>query len=407
MGICCSLCISHESENDEKKSLLLNDEKINIKSPRGGGINVGNNKNGKTGDFKSPRGGMKTRPIGSVSLGLDITSRKEVVKQGLLKRLKTKNNFKGELNEETNKMSQKDQTIAEFLETEMTYVNNLKIMIDYYVIPSYEYLNQEDVKIIFGNIEIVHGVNSMFLKDLEQCLQDETNLEMEFANLLKTFSASFKLYIGYISNYSNSLLHLNKMKQKNKKYFEFLKFTEQELKEKKERIIDLSSYMICPIQRLPRYRLLCEDLLKHFPKQEEELYKKLEDATKSIKEVTMYCNSKQKEIENLQKMNEISMTLGIKDLVLPSRSFVKHDDREGVLRIRDKTGGTISVVSLYLFTDLFICVSLKQTIGTKIFQIPLAPYSSNDVIRIEDLKSFENGIEIYNSTCQPLKLMNG
>ena len=93
----------------------------------------------------------------------------------------------------------------------------------------------------------------MFLKDLEQCLCDENNLELEFATLLKTFSASFKLYIGYISNYTNSLIHLNKMKEKNKKFFEFLKFTEQELKEKKERIIDLSSYMICPIQRLPRY----------------------------------------------------------------------------------------------------------------------------------------------------------
>ena len=154
-----------------------------------------------------------------------------------------------------------------------------------------------------------------------------------------------------------------------------------------------------------RYRLLCEDLLKHFPKEEEEIYKKLEDATKSIKEVTMYCNSKQKEIENLQKMNEISIKLGIKDLVLPSRTFVKHDEREGVLRIRDKTGGTIAVYSLYLFTDLLVCVSQKQTIGTKIFQIPLAPLSSNDVIRIEDLKSFENGIEIYNSNCQPLKLI--
>jgi uncharacterized membrane protein YwzB len=53
----------------------------------------------------------------------------------------------------------------------MTYVNNLKILIDYYVRPSFEYISQEDVKIIFGNIEVVYGVNSLFLKDLEDSLQ--------------------------------------------------------------------------------------------------------------------------------------------------------------------------------------------------------------------------------------------
>jgi hypothetical protein len=69
-------------------------------------------------------------------------------------------------------------------------------------------------------------------------------LEDKFASLLKTFSASFKLYIGYISNYSNSMIHLNKMKEKKGKYLEFLKETEQLLKLRGERIIDISSYMI-------------------------------------------------------------------------------------------------------------------------------------------------------------------
>jgi hypothetical protein len=146
-------------------------------------------------------------------------------------------------------------------------------------------------------------------------------------------------------------------------------------------------------------------LLKHFPTDQSGVYKKLQDATAAIKEVTMYCNSKQKEIENLQKCNELSSRLGIKDLTQPHRTFVKQDEKEGILRVRDKTGGTISVTGLYLFTDLFVCVSFKQTIGTKIFQIPLAPSSSLDVIRIEDLKSYENAFEIYNSNVQPLKLI--
>jgi hypothetical protein len=42
------------------------------------------------------------------------------------------------------------------------------------------------------------------------------------------------------------MIHLNKMKEK-KKYLEFLKETEQLLKLRGERIIDLSSYMIVRI----------------------------------------------------------------------------------------------------------------------------------------------------------------
>jgi hypothetical protein len=100
MGGCFSVCFE---EQEEKKSLIQNDEKFSknsILSPRGGGSK------GET---------LKKRPpTGSVSLGLDMSGRKEVMKQGLMRRLKTKKNLSSD-----SKLDQKDQTITEFFETEV------------------------------------------------------------------------------------------------------------------------------------------------------------------------------------------------------------------------------------------------------------------------------------------------
>jgi hypothetical protein len=110
MGGCFSVCFGEPEE--EKKRLILNDDKFSknsILTPRGGGSRD-----------------LKTRPpIGSVSLGLDMSGRKEVMKQGLMRRLKTKKNLTSD-----SKLDQKDQTITEFFETEVIYFGELKALLD-------------------------------------------------------------------------------------------------------------------------------------------------------------------------------------------------------------------------------------------------------------------------------------
>jgi hypothetical protein len=147
----------------------------------------------------------------------------------------------------------------EFLETEITYVNNLNILSEYYIQPLKDLMSSDDIKKIFCNIDMVLAINNMFLNKMKDVIESEKDIEKEFALLLKDFSMSFKLYTGYVSNYSNALERL-RSKQKDQKIYDFLKKVEKILKEEGERITDIHSYMILPIQRLPRYRMLLEDV---------------------------------------------------------------------------------------------------------------------------------------------------
>lgn len=294
----------------------------------------------------------KDPPKGSVIV-LNVENRKEIFSKSLLKRMRRTQNDS----------DQRAKILIEFFETEVAYVENLKILIDFYIIPLKSYLTSEEIEQIFKNVETVYQINVKFLKELEDSLSKE-DIEKEFGMLIKNFSSSFKLYTNYISNYTNAINLIQKYR-KNKEISDFFKETENKLK--KERMSDIYSYLILPVQRLPRYKLLLEDLFKNNSNNDY-----IKEAYQKIKEITLYCNSKQTEIENSYKMSSLQSKLAIQDLVQPHRSLIKFDEKLGnIKRKREKNQSKIDVISLYLFSDLLICVSKKLTIGSKLFQIPL------------------------------------
>jgi len=63
--------------------------------------------------------------------------------------------------------------------------------------------------------------------------------------------------------------------------------------------MDLDTYLIMPVQRLPRYRLLLEAVLKFVPENTSE-HRVLEEARNSVASVIMGINEKKREEENKQ-----------------------------------------------------------------------------------------------------------
>uniref|UniRef100_A0A8C9V5C5 Si:dkey-65j6.2 n=1 Tax=Scleropages formosus TaxID=113540 RepID=A0A8C9V5C5_SCLFO len=142
--------------------------------------------------------------------------------------------------------------VEELLVTEREYVRSLGYILDHY----YPLLERPDVPQdlrgqrgrVFGNLEKLHDFHHhCFLKELEGCLQEPVHVGRCFLK----HRESFHLYALYSKNkpQSDSLLihHSHDFFQKQREMGDNM---------------DLSSYLLKPVQRISKYNLLLQDMLK-------------------------------------------------------------------------------------------------------------------------------------------------
>jgi len=90
----------------------------------------------------------------------------------------------------------------------------------------------------------------------------------------------------------------------------FIQKLEQEVKSKGGK--DLNSYLILPVQRVPRYSLLLRELIgcyEKYDKKNTQDYKSLVKAFEEIKTTTKDINKRVRTIENLNKLSELQKEL--------------------------------------------------------------------------------------------------
>ena len=131
----------------------------------------------------------------------------------------------------------------------------------------------------------------------------------------------------------------------------------------------LDSLMIKPVQRIPRYKMLLEELLKHMPDNKETQTKRanLEMALKAVSESAMHCNEhiakavKSAEAHALQERFQGKVPVNLdRRLLLEERMYKKN--RRGALQER----------VFVLFTDcLLYCKSAVSLAEHKTHLFPL------------------------------------
>ncbi|XP_030560757.1 triple functional domain protein isoform X1 [Drosophila novamexicana] len=159
-----------------------------------------------------------------------------------------------EINEEKRKSARRKEFImAELMQTERAYVNDLATCIKCFLeefrsgrnVPA-ALLGQEDI--IFGNIrELHHFHQKIFLRELEKY---ETMPE-DVGHCFVTWAVKFDMYVHYCKNKPTSN---NLLVQHAGNYFE-------ELQRRLEVEHPLPAYLIKPVQRITKYQLLLKDLL--------------------------------------------------------------------------------------------------------------------------------------------------
>eukprot|EP01114_Cavostelium_apophysatum_P013574 TRINITY_DN3318_c0_g1_i2.p1 TRINITY_DN3318_c0_g1~~TRINITY_DN3318_c0_g1_i2.p1 ORF type:complete len:1052 (+),score=404.56 TRINITY_DN3318_c0_g1_i2:1533-4688(+) len=243
------------------------------------------------------------------------------------------------------------KVLSEIYESEKTYMTKLKFLTENYLRPLREALTsgkpilpQEYITEVFSNIEIIFTVNKEFLTDLER-RHSEFPQNQLIGDIFIRFVDFLKVYTIYVNNYDKAVVAINKLK-KSTPFGAFLEKTKQIDPEHRE----VFDYLILAVQRIPRYKLLLEDLVKHTPPEHID-FNNLVNAFEKMKTIAESINEKKREAESVARVVEVqNMMIGApaEGLVLPHRRFV----RDG--NLADKESKSQGDCWFFLFNDALL-----------------------------------------------------
>ncbi len=107
-----------------------------------------------------------------------------------------------------------------------------------------------------------------------------------------------------MQNFNTSLAVLSECRKKTtfEKYLVDAKNTPESHK------LELSAFLIMPVQRVPRYNLLLKDLFKHTWTDHLD-YENLKQAVAKVQDIAGFLNEKKREAENMAALTELAQTI--------------------------------------------------------------------------------------------------
>jgi hypothetical protein len=277
--------------------------------------------------------------------------------------------------EQAKKHFKRTKIAQELLVTEGTYVKNLSIIVKKFQNPLLNSLKsskplvaENDIRVIFGSVEIIWSYNSMLLEGLNSRLIKWSSKQC-IGDIFLFMGEFLKTYTEYINNYRNSQIALLKCRTENPRLAKFLEkvtTTDQILCG-----MDLESYLIMPVQRVPRYQLLLQQLMDNTSADHPD-YDNLKNALAKIAQINAYLNERRREFEDRTKLiiaaNDI---VGEVDKIfLPHRTLIADAD----IQFYDDMLSKHVPGKLYLLNDALMyskTVKYKKEMKQKVQQLIL------------------------------------
>ncbi|XP_070584484.1 pleckstrin homology domain-containing family G member 3 isoform X2 [Erythrolamprus reginae] len=201
------------------------------------------------------------------------------------------------------KLSYLERVLLEIVESERTYVQDLRTIIENYlgkIIDTQELLlRPEQVSALFGNIEDIYELNSELLQELDSCHNDPVAVAQCFVHR----SQDFNIYTQYCNNYPNSVAALTEC-MRNKQLAKFFRERQEQIRHS----LPLGSYLLKPVQRILKYHLLLQEIAKHFDR-EGDGYEVVEEAIATMTCVAWYINDMKRKHEHAVRLQEIQSLL--------------------------------------------------------------------------------------------------
>eukprot|EP01104_Vermistella_antarctica_P015413 TRINITY_DN5063_c0_g1_i1.p1 TRINITY_DN5063_c0_g1~~TRINITY_DN5063_c0_g1_i1.p1 ORF type:complete len:1160 (-),score=325.37 TRINITY_DN5063_c0_g1_i1:17-3496(-) len=238
----------------------------------------------------------------------------------------------------------------EILTTEQSFVKGLDIVVRCFfpLFESSKVLSPQERASLFGNIKEINQVNQVVLKLLTERLT-EWSMETKVGDAFLQVSESLDSYIPYVCNYNDCLSTYEKM-EKSKDFQKLLRAGQ----EASTSNLQLNDYLIMPIQRIPRYVMLLQELLKRTDQAHVD-YDDIASALSKMREIAFRVNEEKRNAESSARLASLQTQISgkLEQLAKPTRKFV----REGQFNVVDN--GKQVKAYVFLFNDLLL-ITKKQ-----------------------------------------------
>lgn len=212
--------------------------------------------------------------------------------------------------------------VKEIISTERTYISRLQVAIDVYAIP------MKVNKIIDNNQFICQFATLEKLCELhgKYNVPEEAADNLDYIGLFDEITEKFQIYSDYLVNYEPAMQKRGSLLASSRKYSDFL---EKQMKDPLSQGMTIESLLIMPVQRIPRYRLLLEQLLK-YTDEDHVQYSTVKKALDKICDMAMFNNEAIRMRESKTKTMAVMMSIEprtrIDLLDESSRMFIKEGD---------------------------------------------------------------------------------
>ncbi|XP_029040417.2 rho guanine nucleotide exchange factor osg-1 isoform X7 [Osmia bicornis bicornis] len=256
--------------------------------------------------------------------------------------------------------------VVELYDTERSYVEALQILVNKYLQPlkspeNAGLVDSATVDEIFYQIPSILNHHEVFLEELRKRL-DTWELKQTIGDVfLDVFTKPVVLetYTLFLDNWKSAKKAIKTTCQAKPAFARFLETMEREHKGK----LGLDQLLIKPVQKIPRYELLIQRLLKHTDTTHPD-FELLQAAQKEVHELVVKINCTEREsLEWEQQQTTLkevqALVEGLAGIVTNDRTFVRHD-----LVTIASNQGTRKERALFLFSDLLVITSIKRRSGT-------------------------------------------
>ncbi|XP_052122731.1 pleckstrin homology domain-containing family G member 1 [Frankliniella occidentalis] len=196
-----------------------------------------------------------------------------------------------------------DRVVMEIIDTEGVYVRDLHQIITGYLTvwrgrvdcP----LGSSQLEALFGNIEDIYRFNLHFLRQLEQCDLDP----VQVARCFVRNDTGFSIYTEYCTNYPRTVSVLTELMRREAAVRLF-----RERQTALQHTLPLGSYLLKPVQRILKYHLLLQNIVKH-SSCDRFGYGDIVDALSTMTAIAHHINDMKRRHEHAVRVQEIQSLL--------------------------------------------------------------------------------------------------
>jgi hypothetical protein len=226
-------------------------------------------------------------------------------------------------------LSKRQRVVKELIETERAYVASLRVLLTEYSQPLQKLVDfgepifsPQEMTQIFGQIPLILPLNEMLLTDLQA-----EGVDGDVGKVFQQFAPCLKMYHAYLDRAMDNLkIVMNKMKEKKglaSQFFEnLLNEDSQTLQEFCQgKTETLESLIVKPVQRIPRYRMLVEELLKQMKKEgldeKDAKFRSVKKSVALVSDAADHCNASIHQLERSMELVALYKRFGGQEKKLP------------------------------------------------------------------------------------------